>query len=131
MSVLYLETSALLRYLFREKGAEEIVRELRAAGRVIGSRLLQLEARRAVLRLSIDQGSERGARAEHALESLWPRLDIHELTPDVCELAGRIAPEARLRSLDAIHLATFRILQRVHPGLRLLSCDERILGQAK
>ncbi len=53
-------------------------------------------------------------------------MDFLEMTREVCDLAGRIAPASRLRSLDAIHLATFEILRRLDPSAEILTYDDRL-----
>jgi predicted nucleic acid-binding protein len=55
-------------------------------------------------------------------------LDVMEMTREICEAAGRVAPRSRLRSLDAIHLATFQRLRLLAPDAILLSFDERLLS---
>jgi predicted nucleic acid-binding protein len=63
---------------------------------------------------------------ERDLRELWSRIDMLEISEETCGLAGRVAPSSRLRTLDAIHLATYYQLRRVEPGLRMLTFDERL-----
>lgn len=63
------------------------------------------------------------------LKLVWPRLDFVELTRDICDLAGQIAPFSRLRSLDAIHLASYYKLKRYIPDLKMITFDKRILEE--
>lgn len=132
MSVVFLETSALLRAVFDEAGGELVRRRLAGAQRILASRLLKLEAERALLRVSIDHPAlaSRLPTLERELRGLWSHVDMLEMTRDLCELAGRIAPASRLRSLDAIHLATYRRVCELVPNVELLSFDQRILDAA-
>jgi len=124
----FLETSALLRMLFHEKGGEAVSKHLRESGRVIASRLLRVEAERVVLRFSLERPEHERLQMqlERELKLFWPHLDFIEVTRDICDLAGRIAPRSRLRSLDAIHLATYYRVQELDPSTKMLSFDQRI-----
>jgi predicted nucleic acid-binding protein len=53
-------------------------------------------------------------------------VDLWDITEDICELAGRIAPNTHLRSLEAIHLATWQRAREHHPGLEFLTFDDRL-----
>ncbi len=44
----------------------------------------------------------------------------------MCELAERVAPAEPLRTLDALHCATFLHARRRFEGLELLTADERL-----
>jgi hypothetical protein len=130
MKVLYLETSALLRIVFNEQGAGETERALRNAGHIVSSRLLRVEAERALLRTRLDQPEieKKFPEMDIELAGIWARVVFIEMTRDICDLAGRIAPTTRLRSLDAIHLATFHTLRRMEPSAEMLSFDARLLA---
>ena len=57
----------------------------------------------------------------------WKRqCELWELSPAVCELASMVAPDRALRTLDALHLATFLIARRRLEGITLLTADERL-----
>jgi predicted nucleic acid-binding protein len=114
--------------LLDEAGGTSVADEIRAAERVVASRLVRVEAERALLRLALDRPEVERLAPDLArgLRDLWTRVDMVELTENVCALAGRIAPASRLRTLDAIHLATFHELRRVDPALRMLTFDERL-----
>lgn len=131
MRSLFLETSALLRIIFDEEGAAETEERLSRAEWVVASRLLRIEAERALLRVVLDDPRKEKMlpRVEHELKDLWARVTFIDITTEICDLAGRIAPRSRLRSLDAIHLATFRTLKRVDPALEILTYDTRLLAE--
>jgi hypothetical protein len=44
----------------------------------------------------------------------------------VCELASLVAPDKALRTLDALHLATFLIARRRIEELELVTAEERL-----
>jgi predicted nucleic acid-binding protein len=128
----FLETSALLRAVFQEQGGDGVEAKLRSSLRVVASRLIRVEAERALLRLALDGGAAAAhiPAWEYSLRRLWPVVDFFEMTAEICELAGRIAPRCGLRSLDAIHVATFHRVQQLEPGIELLSFDDRVLAAA-
>lgn len=128
MTAVFLETSALLRMLLGEEGGDSVVQRLREADRAIASRLVRVEAERALIRLSLDhpKHQKKLLEMERELKHFWPKLDFIEVTRQICERAGRIAPGSRLRSLDAIHLATFLWIKELDPTVEMLTFDERI-----
>jgi len=129
MSAVFLETSALGRALFGEDGGPQISERLEQADSIVASRLLKVEAERAVLRHALDDPGfdSQVSEVDHELRDLWVRVNFIEITREVCAEAGRIAPSVRLRALDAIHLATFRLVQRIDPTIEMLTFDERLL----
>jgi predicted nucleic acid-binding protein len=114
--------------LLDEPGGEGVSEAIRAAERVVASRLVRVEAERALLRLRLEAPEAERLMPDVArsLRDLWTRVDMMEITEAVCREAGRIAPASRLRTLDAIHLATFHEFRRVEPSLHMLTFDERL-----
>ncbi len=129
---LYLESSALLRVLFEQDGREEILARLDEAERLLTSRLTKIECGRALLRLAAERTvpPERLARAEQDLAALFDRIELVEISSEVGDLAARVAPSAPLRSLDAIHLASWQIARRFASDLELLTADRRLAAAA-
>jgi predicted nucleic acid-binding protein len=129
---LFVETSALLAVIFREKTAAKALDRLEQADRLIASRLIRVEAERALLRLALDRPRTEKVTPSmrRELNLFWPKVDFIEISREICEAAGRIAPASRLRTPDAIHLATFHRVRELAPHLELLSFDERILEAA-
>lgn len=70
------------------------------------------------------------ADAERSVRSLWQRCEIWELNRDVCALAETVAPATHLRSLDALHLATYVLARREIEDLELLTADARLEAAA-
>ena len=129
---LYLDTSVALRATLERGTTPEIEALLAAAPVLVTSRLSLVESARALLRLR-QQGSvaeSRLADARRELDALWTRCELWELTPAVCDLASRVAPDRALRTLDALHLATFLMARRRIEGLELLTADERLENAA-
>lgn len=128
MTAVFLETSALLRMLFGEEGGDLVVKRLQEADRAIASRLIRVEAERALVRLSLDRprSHRQLLELERELKRFWPKIDFIEVSRDICDLAGRLAPRSRLRSLDAIHLATYFRAKEFDPTIECLTFDDRI-----
>jgi hypothetical protein len=133
MAALYLDTSAMLRAILEAGASPGIENRIRGADVLLTSRLSIVEASRAILRLrQLGQVSEtKLADAEREIESLWARCDLWELTPAVCEAARRVAPAKLLRTLDALHLATFLLARQRIPDLELVTADERLQAAAE
>jgi uncharacterized protein len=131
MSAVFLETSALLRMLFQEDGGDIIVKRLRSSERVISSRLIRVEAERALIHLSLNYSKSHMliAKLQHELRLFWPKVDFIEITREICDRAGRIAPGSTLRTLQAIHLATYYRVKELDPMIEMLTFDERIRGE--
>jgi predicted nucleic acid-binding protein len=125
---LYLDTSAVLRAVLESGVTPEIEDRIASAAVLITSRLSLVESARAMHRVrSMGSVSERQlADAQRDLARLWARCDVWELTEAVCRLASDVAPQARLRTLDALHLATFLHARERIPELELLTADMRM-----
>lgn len=125
--VVYVDTSAVLRAVLERGMTPEVEQKLGAARYIITSRLSLVEASRALARLRLSGTSEPAiADATREVDSLWARATLWELTPAVCELSGHIAPQLPLRTLDALHLATWLLARRRLGEVELLTTDERL-----
>ena len=127
-SPLYLDTSAVLRAVLETGTTPEVEERIRSAPVLLTSRVSLVESARALLRArSVKEIAEaRLADAEREIEAVWARCEIWELTRSVCELARHVAPAKALRTLDALHVATFVLARRRLQGLELLTGDARL-----
>jgi predicted nucleic acid-binding protein len=132
-AVLYLDTSAVLRALLETGVSQDIEDRIRGAFALLTSRLSLVEAARALHRLrQLGQISEsRLADAEREVGALWARCQIWELTPAVCEAARQVAPGKPLRTLDALHLATYVLARQKIADLELVTSDARLANAAE
>jgi predicted nucleic acid-binding protein len=132
-AVLYLDTSAVLRALLETGVSPDIEDRIRGAFALLTSRLSLVEAARALHRLrQLGQISEsRLADAEREVGALWARCQIWELTPAVCEAARQVAPGKPLRTLDALHLATYVLARQKIADLELVTSDARLANAAE
>jgi predicted nucleic acid-binding protein len=127
-AALYLDTSVALRATLEQGTTPALERRIAAAPVLVTSRLALVEAARALVRVRLQAGvpESRLADARRALDALWPRCELWELSPAVCDLAAVLAPDRMLRTLDALHLATFLVARRRIEGLELLTADRRL-----
>jgi uncharacterized protein len=115
---LYLDSSAIVKLVQREAESDALRRFLRRHrdDRRVTSALARVEVVRAIL----DGGPAALAHARRQLA----RVDEITLDSDLLETAATIAPGERLRSLDAIHLASAQMLA---PDLRaVVTYDQRM-----
>ena len=125
---LYLDTSAVLRATLEAGTTPELETRIASSRILLTSRLSLVESARALIRArQLRRASEEDlADVESELDSLWSRCEIWELTESVCELASHVAPGKALRTLDALHLATFLTARRRIEGLELLTVDRHL-----
>lgn len=127
-AVLYLDTSAVLRAVLESGLSPKIEQRIAASRVLVTSRLTLVESARALLRLRNERtlAESRLADAARDLDMLWARCDVWELTPAVCELAATVAPAKPLRTLDALHLATYLLARRRLGDVELITADKRM-----
>jgi predicted nucleic acid-binding protein len=125
---LYLDTSAVLRFVLESGTSPEVEELITAAPALITSRLSLVESSRALHRLQqLGQLNEaKLADAQREINAVWTRCELWELTPSVCDRARQVAPGKPLRTLDALHLATFVLARERIEGLELVTVDERL-----
>jgi hypothetical protein len=126
--ILYAESSAVLRWLFNDALADQVVENLIRARKVVCSRLTLIECRRAARR-ALAESRIADAQLSEVLSVFAQsaaRWAVLELTADVAERAGGRFPVEPVRTLDAIHLASISVLRESLPDLVVLSTDERV-----
>ena len=130
---LYLDTSVALRMVLEGSADQAEQSQIDAAAVLVTSRLALVEAGRSLIRLrAAGQVSEELlADAARGLDDLWARCHVWEITANICDTAVRVAPTKSLRSLDAIHLATYVLARRRIEGLELLTSDHRLADAAR
>lgn len=133
MSALYVETSALLVWLFSEPTADTVRARIDAADTAVTSVLTHVEAARAIARAEHD--SLLNARDAQAVRGVLRRVlaswVIMEITEPVRDRAARGFPTEPVRTLDALHLATALEFAQVFGELQMLSHDTRLLANAR
>lgn len=130
---MYIDTSALVKLYFEEPDSEAC--EAKVAGTtLVSSRLLQCEFRSALLRkvsqgnISSDAGAEiwdlfeRDIATDHICLVSLDDLLLQEAT----EILNELYPKVQLRTLDALHLATYLSIE----AGPLFTMDHRMIQAA-
>lgn len=130
MSAVYLETSAVLRWLFGEPEASAIARRIQETAEPVCSALTLLEGHRALVRAERERRSwdRRPRLLRRQLGEASAGWNVLEITPDIRTRAAEPFPIEPVRTLDAIHLASALHVARAFPGLSVLTFDERIVS---
>ena len=120
--------SAVLRAILESGVSPDLEARIARAPVLITSRLSLVESSRALHRLrQLGQISEtKLADADRELNAVWARCELWELTASVCERARQVAPARSLRTLDALHLATFVMARERIEDLELVTADQRL-----
>jgi predicted nucleic acid-binding protein len=120
MPATYLDSSAIVKLVVREPESEELRRYLRGRRPRVSSALARTEVLRALL-LAGEEAVSRG-------RAVLGRIDLVRVNDRVLDAAAAVLPE-KVRSLDAIHLAT---AQQLGSDLAtVLTYDERLAASAK
>jgi predicted nucleic acid-binding protein len=128
MKVLYIETSAILAWLFSEPNSHKVREQMDQSDIVVTSTLSLLETERAILR-AINQNlldSDDGQRLRELFTEIHSSWALMEITREIREGASQPFPVEPVRSLDAIHLSTALEFLKIYPGIKVLSFDKRI-----
>jgi predicted nucleic acid-binding protein len=132
MTIVYAESSAVLRWLLGEPNQDAVIEVLADAEAVTASSLTVLECARALLRARMMQrisaAEERAGLGllDDAVQA-WHLLDVSE---DVVTSARRRFPHEPVRSVDALHLASALTLQNALGRVHVLSLDDRVRRNA-
>ena len=106
--ITYIDSSLFLKLLFDEQGTLQAQMLWDSDPVLISSRLLRIEARATLARGKLDGRitQQKAKVVTKTFDDLWARLTVVEISEQVAESACEIAESTRLRSLDAIHLAS-------------------------
>ena len=120
----YLDTSAAVKLFRHEEHSDALERWLHEhpEGRPLTSDLARTELRCALTAAQVDEEAKQ--RAE-----IWiVHAALIRLTPQLCDSAGKLGPQVRLRSLDALHVAA--ALQMESALTAFIAYDKRLVDAA-
>lgn len=120
MSVVYVDSSALVKLIVRESESDALRRYLSSAGPLTSSILVTVEVSRAVARVAPDAGA--------TVTSVFEGLNVLAFDARIAARAAALDP-AGLRTLDAIHLAT--ALELRDELTAFVSYDDRLSTAAR
>ena len=129
MEALYIESSAILKWLFGEPGSRDVINLVNKSAAVVSSTLSILETKRSILRAEnqrLISAAEASRLIGHFSNTIldWSFIEINE---EIRERASLSFPVEPIRSLDAIHLASMLEFLIIFPDLVVLSFDQRII----
>jgi len=130
--IVYAETSAVLAWLLGEPRGRPVVRTLKRAERVVASALTVAECERALVRaVTTGQlGDEHARRLRQMLGRAVKTWAVVEIGDAVLARAGQRFPVEPVRTLDAIHLATARLVADEIGPVLVVSLDDRVRANA-
>ena len=116
----YVDSSALLKRYLEEPDSDEAQQVMDEAGGLVTSRLTTIEVRKGLGRIASPM--ERGL-ARKVFASDLAGLYIVEIDASICDLAAELTESLKLRSLDAIHVAS--ALMALGGNSKFITFDER------
>ena len=119
MRTLYLDSSAVLKFIFNEEESTAARKEIR--GVLYSSELVRVEVIRTVLRIEPEL-------YQRALEVL-NKIRIIKMKSGVLVQAERLPSHVKIRGMDAIHLASANTLGRL--GHTIVTYDKNMAKAAK
>lgn len=132
MTLVYAESSVVLSWLLGEAGQHAVVDELAKADRVVTSILTLIECGRGLSRARqmkrITETEELAAL--RLLDGVVGAWDVLSVSDHVAEIARGAFPNEPVRTLDALHLASARVLSDAMGPLHMLSLDDRLRRNA-
>ena len=129
---LYAETSAVLSWLLGEDRGMSARAQLAAAAAVSTSDLTLIECDR-TLRRAVATGrltAEESSRLQAVVDTASAHWTLYGMDAEIVHRSRRSFPREPIRALDAVHLATALAVRNLFPGVRVLSFDDRIRGNA-
>lgn len=133
MTSLYVESSAVLSWLFGEPSGEAVRVLLERADLVVTSDLTLVECDRTIHRAQVIEGiteaqaADRRSRLTVAVAS-WNLL---RLDAEVIQRARQPFPAEPIRTLDVLHVASALVARAAVPDLALLSLDDRVRASGR
>ncbi len=110
--ILYLDSSSIVKLYADEPDSADMERQVAAAEDVASSRIAYAEVRSALARKRRERGLSPAdhAKAVSTLRAEWSSFVVVDVTQQVVGLAGDFTDAHRLRGMDAIHLASAKLL---------------------
>lgn len=128
----YVESSAILAWLLDQPVGWLAFDAIRSAVRVVASDLTLVECDRVLLKgVAIgDMDATRGNALRAELSIAAAGWDIVSIGPEIVARARGSYPDDRIRTLDAIHLATADVTRASVDDLAIVTLDDRIRANA-
>ncbi len=132
--ILYLDTSALVKKYFRERGSDGVIQFWKDAGAIVMSSVGYAETLASLYRKK-REGDLDGTTIKHLIDSFhddWASFVRVEVSEELNKTIGRLVSVHPLRGFDAIHLASALAVHEHALEPFLFACfDKRLLEAAK
>jgi len=132
--ILYLDTSALLKKYFKEKGSDEVSSNWKDATAIVTSSVAYGETLAAIYRKKREVKNGGGLFTDvlDAFRKDWASFIRVEVSDDLNEWIDKIVSRHPLRGFDAIHLSSALIIHDKVPETLTFACyDKRLLKAAQ
>ncbi len=132
MSIIYLDTTALVKQYVRERGSDAVRQQIGAAS-LIGTVLITQAEMAAALAKAQRMQWVTPLDARKAWEGLltdWPSLVTVEVTSQLVTLAGDLAWRYHLRGYDAVHLSAALVWKDILNSAMTMGTFDRELWDA-
>ncbi|MGL5857996.1 MAG: type II toxin-antitoxin system VapC family toxin [Angustibacter sp.] len=129
MTVVYFDSSALVKLVVEEEQREVAVRVWDGCSAAVSSRLAYPEVRAAMAAMHRARRVSRSTlgRAERLWDELWAHVSAVELTRQIADRAGSLAARHALSGADAVHLAS---VESLPPSTVFAGWDQRLSAGA-
>jgi predicted nucleic acid-binding protein len=131
--ILYLDSSHIVKLCVEEAGSADVAALVASVDDTATSRIAYAEVRSALARKRREGGISEAehARTVAAFRSEWRHILVQEVTQEVVELAGSLCDAHKLRGMDAIHLASAKLLAAgAGTPVRVSSSDTHLCAAA-
>jgi len=131
-SILYLDTSALIKLYIDEPGSEQVRDAVEKSKIVSTSRIAYVEARAGIARKFRTRELSRGEYKlmVESLEEDWPEYFVVEVSEAIVKLGGELVEKYPLRGFDAVHLASALMLKERLRSAIAFGCFDKSLNAA-
>jgi predicted nucleic acid-binding protein len=130
---LYLDTSSLVKLYVAEPGSDRVRALVNEATLVATSAVAYPETRAALAKRRREGGLTPTvfAKAKRAFERDWPKYLALAASASLCQVAGDLAEQYRLRGFDSVHLASYlEVARRAGAAQTRFSSDDDRLNRA-
>jgi len=134
MTILYLDTSALVKRYFREPYSDELLSRWRSAAQIVTSFVTYAETMASMYRKKREANLSETLMGKIAssFQRDWESFIRIEVNQELNGTIDRIVQTHPLRGFDAIHLASALVIQEKMPEGFLFACfDERLSAAAR
>lgn len=132
--ILYMDTSALLKKYFKERGSNQVVSGWKNADGIVISSVAYAETVASIYRKKREIGgkAEKLVRVLNSFQKDWKSFIRVEVNDNLNQTIDRIVASHPLRGFDAIHLASALMTHEKLPEDFYFACfDHRLLAAAR